>query len=200
VIIALEGLPGSGKTTSTKLLARRLGAQALTETTADHPFLDSVYVKEGRFDLEVELAFLLLHFGAYRKIDRQALTIADYSPVKDLFFAWDMLTGGDRAVFEQTYEHLYSHHPRPDVVLFLDLSPEECLQRTQARGRSFEGGLDLERLRRMHELYLAHRNELGDKVVSIPLHLGLTRTNVADQLVEALQELRLPAHDFAGER
>lgn len=190
MLIAIEGLPGSGKTTSTRLLAERLGASAVTETTADHPFLKSVYEDEDRHDFQVELAFLLLHFGGYRAINRGSLAVSDFSPVKDLLFAWDMLRGHDLALFEQVYERLYDAHPPPDVVLFLDLPPADCLDRVRARGRDFEASMSRERLDRMHSHYEQHLDKLGLEVLRIPLGPGPTPEEVVDMLLGALNDCR----------
>lgn len=189
MVIAIEGLPGAGKTTSTELLAGRLDADALIETTADHPFLASVYAEEGRHDLQVELAFLVLHFGGYRTASREKVTVCDFSPVKDLLFAWDMLRGVDLEIFERLYDRLYEGHPAPDVVLFLDLPPEACLARVRARGRSFEAGMTLERLHRMYELYLNYLPKLGANVQRVPLLPGPSPEEVADRLIDTLRDV-----------
>src|SRR3954452_24806790 len=137
MVIAFEGLPGAGKTTSAELVGRRLGAVTLRETTGDHPFLDSVYDDERRYDLEVELAFLLLHAGPYRRIERGRVNVTDYSPAKDVLFARDMLGGEDLDLWMRTYEHVYRDQPLPDAVVFLRVSPDECLRRARQRGRAF---------------------------------------------------------------
>jgi len=82
MIIAFEGLPGGGKTTTAQLLAARLKAACATESTHNHPFLDSVYRDDARHDLEVELAFLLLHASAWRAIEAAGVTVTDFTPVR----------------------------------------------------------------------------------------------------------------------
>jgi deoxyadenosine/deoxycytidine kinase len=106
VIVAFEGLPGVGKTTTAQLLAGELGANSVIESTHNHPFLESVYRDGHRHDLEVELAFLLLHANAWRSIDRSATTVTDFTPVKDLLFARDTLADEDLRLFEAIYERL----------------------------------------------------------------------------------------------
>jgi deoxyguanosine kinase len=175
MLIAFEGLPAAGKTTTAALLAQRLGCPLVTETTQAHPFLDSVYQDDLRFDLEVELAFLLLHSSAWRRIDREALSVTDFSPVKDLLFADQMLgERADRTLFDQAYARLYEGFAAPDVVVYLRADPEFCLARARQRlnedeRRQFEVGMSLERLIAIHARYEDALTQLGDRTLVIEL-------------------------------
>jgi deoxyadenosine/deoxycytidine kinase len=170
------------------MLAKRLGAAMLIETTADHPFLDAVYVDDDRHDLQIELAFLLLHFGGYRSAPRDRVVVSDFSPAKDLLFAWDMLRGDDLRLFERVYEKLYSDVTQPDIALFLDVPPEVCLDRIRRRGRSFESGVTLDRLRRMDALYRRHTDRLGGKILRVPVGPGHGPAEVVEALASALAD------------
>ncbi len=185
MIAALEGLPGAGKTTTTAHIAERLSIAAVRETTADHPFLSQVYDDQGRDDLTVELAFLIVHANAYRRVNRASATVTDFSPVKDLLFAEDMLAGAELDFFRQSYNVLYHVHPPPDLVIYLRAEPELCLGRIRKRyerdpGRLFEQGLTLERLHRMHHRYEAGADRLGARVVAYDVDSGDQEDDVAD--------------------
>ncbi|MEA2275774.1 MAG: hypothetical protein QOC78_734 [Solirubrobacteraceae bacterium] len=190
MVIALEGLPGVGKTTTAGLLADRLAAKAVLETTADHPFLHQVYDDDDRDDLTVELTFLIVHANPYRRLDRSALTVCDFSPAKDELFAQDMLAGEDLRLFEEVYARTYRAHPLPNVAVYLRADPGLCLERVQERmrrepTRSFEAGMTLERLRRMEERYDDALQRLGQQ--SLVCHVE--RHMTADAVVRAVAEL-----------
>lgn len=191
MVIALEGLPGAGKTTSAVMLGRRLKVQAVCETTQDHPFLETVYDDAGRYDLQVELAFLLLHSAAYREIPAERMTVTDFSPVKDLFFAKDTLSGSDLDLFERVYDQLYAGKPEPEMAVFLDAAPELCMERVRRRlsrdgSRRFEEGLEIDRLQRMHDTYWRRTQELGERVLRLPISADLSEADVVDRLLKLL--------------
>jgi thymidylate kinase len=192
MIIALEGIQAAGKSTTTEFLGKRLRAQVVKETTANHPFLTQVYDDSHRDDATVELGFLVVHANAYRLIDRSQLAICDYSPVKDLLFADDMLSGDDLEFFLQVYRYLYRGHQIPDLVLYLDVPPETCMARVAGRrqrdaGRAFEQGLTLQRLARMRRRYQSRLRELGNEVITLPLTGSESREAVADQAANMIE-------------
>lgn len=191
MIAALEGLPGAGKTTTTAHVAERLSIAAVRETTGDHPFLRQVYNDQGRDNLTVELAFLIVHANAYRRVNRASATVTDFSPVKDLLFAEDMLAGPELDFFRQSYHVLYHGHLPPDLVVYLRAVPELCLARIRERyerdpHRRFEQGLTLERLRRMHERYEAGADRLGARVVAYDVDPRAQADDVADGVASVI--------------
>jgi deoxyguanosine kinase len=195
VIVALEGVPGSGKTTSAYLLARRLGVPAVCETTHDHPFIETIYDDTGRYDMQVELAFLLLHNAGYRRIPQEATVVTDYSPAKDLLFAEAMLAGRDLELFGDLYEQLYADLPAPELVLYLDASPDLCLERVRQRletdpARTFEMRMDITRLRIMRDIYEARMAELGARVLRYTVGSADTESQVTDGLVNLVERER----------
>lgn len=192
MVIAFEGLPGAGKTTAARRVAGILGAEPLTETTANHPFLNQVYDDSNRDDLTVELAFLIVHANPYRRIRRSEVTVADFSPAKDQLFAEDMLDGVELSFFEEAYKVVYTGHKLPDLVIYPRAEPELCLQRIHKRleadpRRQFEAGVTLERLERMQRRYEKALARLGDKTLVYDIADGASERTVAEALATMLR-------------
>ncbi|MEA2372170.1 MAG: hypothetical protein QOH12_2564 [Solirubrobacteraceae bacterium] len=165
MIIALEGLPGAGKTTTAKLLAQlRDDVSYLHERSDEHPFLDAFYRDMERYKFETELCFLLLHYHQYRDIDRVQTVVLDYLPVKDMVFADLNLKGDDHALFDAAYRRTSGSLPTPDVAVFFDLDLELVLRRIARRGREYEAGIDPEYLIALRAAYEYRFIELGQRV------------------------------------
>ena len=187
VIIALEGLPGAGKTTTAKLLAERGWCTYLHERSSEHPFLAAFYSNVERYKLETELCFVLLHYHQYRdvKTDRGETVVLDYSPAKDLVFADVNLTGVDYEVFSTVYERTSGSLPVPDVTVFLQLELDHTLARIRGRDREYERDIDPNYLRRVAAAYEARWGQLGHRVERVPIGASWTPDEVADAVVTA---------------
>jgi deoxyguanosine kinase len=187
VIISLEGLPGSGKTTTAELLSDLVGIEFAHERSADVPFLDDFYRDVKRYTFETELCFVLVHYHQYR--DLHASTILDFSPVKDLVFADVNLRGEEYELFRSVYEHTSGSCRPPDFAVFLELDTDHLLERIEKRGRIYEIGFDRAYLEAVGDGYLARYRDLGRKVGKVKVSPDDTREDVAEAVKESLKEL-----------
>ena len=184
-IVAIEGLPGSGKTTCAQQVAEQLGWPLALEQFDSHPFLGTIYQKRLRHNLVVELQFLLLHFAEYRGLAGTGRAVSDYAPAKDLLFGGLVLNERESKVFSTAYEHFYADLPRPTLAIFLDTDTGECLRRVQARGREFERHMTEDWLVQLDHAYRVGMADLAERV-----HVVETRSDpptvVATRVIDAI--------------
>ena len=186
--VVVEGPIGVGKTSLTRLLGDRLGAELMLEAPADNPFLARFYAEPGRYALPTQLNFLFHRADQVKHLAQhslfQRIVVADFMLDKDPLFAELTLAEDELALYRKLYAHLQPQSPRPDLVLALQASPDTLLARVRQRGIRYEQSVAPEYLARLADAYvrLFHRydaapvlfvNTDGLNFVDNPDHLDL---------------------------
>jgi deoxyguanosine kinase len=183
VWLAIEGVIGAGKTTTTSLLAGPTGLEARLERLDEHPFLEAYYRDPARHAVHTELAFMLMQAWQVGEAGRALIT--DFAPAKNLVFAGLWLGGEDVRFLEQAERRLWRGLRPPDLTVFLDVPPPVCLERLRGRGRAFEAGLTEGELIDIRRSYLASLDSLGSEVSVIELDGSEAPERVAKLVAEA---------------
>jgi deoxyguanosine kinase len=188
VVISLEGLPGSGKTTTAELLADLEGIAYAHERSEDVPFLKDFYSNIERYTFEAEVCFVLVHYHQYRDLKKS--TVLDFSPVKDLVFADMNLKGRDYEIFSSIYERTSGACKLPDLGVFLELDIDHLLERIEKRGREYEKEFDRDYLESLQKAYETRFNELGESVGKVQINRSDSREEVAVSVKAQLDLMR----------
>lgn len=160
--VAVEGLIGAGKSTVAAGIAKCSRGRRFGEPVEENPFLARFYAGERDAALPMQLQFLLARYAQQCEIRelymRKQVLVSDYSFEKELVFAPVLLKNTrERELHARTYSHLVARVRRPDVVVFLRASVEDCLERIRFRNRKMERGIDaryLAKLARAYEKWL----------------------------------------------
>jgi deoxyguanosine kinase len=155
--IAVEGPIGAGKTSLAKMLAERFDGKIVLEAVEDNPFLQRFYQEPEKYAFPTQVFFLLGRYRQQQELLQQDLfrrvMITDYLFHKDRIFA--QLTLGDDELFlyEQIYNLLEPRLRRPDLVIYLQASPQVLAQRIRGRNWDYERGMSADYLGRVSEAY-----------------------------------------------
>ncbi len=138
--IVIEGPLRVGKTTLAHILAERLHARRIYDCE-DNPFLADFYSATPGAAFRAQMYFLIER----QKRIREALgaetpgpVISDFLMEKDEIFANLNLDDRELKVYEQYFAALTAELPKPDLVIYLQASPEVLKQRLKRKGLTQE--------------------------------------------------------------
>ena len=173
--VVIEGNIGAGKTTLAKRIADEFNARLILEHFDDNPFLPKFYSDPEKYSFPLELSFLA---SRYRQLKDElvpqdlfkSFTIADYYFMKSLVFAASTLKGDEFNLYRQIFNIIYGSLPKPDIYVYLHLTPERLLNNIKKRGRDYERNITGEYLQNIQESYFAFfRQNPGNKYLIIDI-------------------------------
>ncbi|MBA0916022.1 MAG: deoxynucleoside kinase [Nitrosomonadaceae bacterium] len=155
--IVVEGPIGVGKTSLAQRLAGHLNSALLLEKPAENPFLEKFYSDIPRYALPAQLFFLFQRATQVQSLAQLDMfaqaTVSDFLLDKDQLFAGLTLSDAEHDLYQQIYRHLKPQAPQPDLVIYLQASPNTLVERIKRRGSSFEKNIPEDYLWRLAETY-----------------------------------------------
>ncbi len=155
--IAIEGPIGVGKTTLARRLAALFNYQMLLEDAHENPFLNRFYENRREAALATQLFFLFQRTQKIQDLRQQDIfepvRVADFLIEKDPLFARINLDPDEYQLYEKVYRQLTIDAPKPDLVIYLQASPDRLLERIERRGIASEQNIDRVYLEELNEVY-----------------------------------------------
>jgi deoxyadenosine/deoxycytidine kinase len=139
--IAVEGPIRVGKSTLANIIADRLNAQRVIEPE-DNPFLRAFYEGERGAGFQAQFAFLIRRFEQLQRLEVGAnsrkTVVADYIFEKDKIFAYINLSDAELEIYNRYYQLFRSQLPAPDLVIYLQASPDVLKKRLRKKNLAGE--------------------------------------------------------------
>ena len=187
--IAIEGLDGSGGTTQVSKLCAALGAHATAEPSTGP--VGQLIRQTLRNEVPLGDGVLPLLFAADRTDhlarEIEPLLAEGKIVVSDRYYASSLAYQSLVAPLGEV-ARLNASFRAPDITLFLDLSPEACIERITARGEQRERFEDLERLREISAAYgaaLALLAGRGEHIVHVDASASVDEVHA--RIMEAVE-------------
>jgi deoxyadenosine/deoxycytidine kinase len=132
--IAVEGPIRAGKSSLARVLSETLHARRLVEPE-DNPFLDRFYRGEPGLAFATQMWFLMERYEQQRELeDFSTPIVADYLFEKDKIFAYINLSDAELDLYNRCYQMFRAEVPTPELVIYLQASPEALKQRIRRKG------------------------------------------------------------------
>lgn len=196
--IALEGPIRVGKSTLAGIMAERLRAHHVVEPESN-AFLDAFYEGEPGAAFQAQMAFLVQRYEQLRALDvgpnSRKTIVADYIFEKDKIFACINLTDEELAIYNRYYNLFRAQLPTPDLVIYLQASPEVLKKRLRKKNAPGEAGVSdeyIEEVARAYEHFFFHYT------ASDLLVVNTTEIDFVDRSEDLQELLRRVGEPFKG--
>lgn len=162
LVVACEGLLGAGKSTLTESLCKLCGYTPFNEPVETNPFLEDYYKDPKRWAYTTQINLLWERFKMFQEANYRSLRgevcIADRSIYGDMAFALVQARDGffepkEFESYKRIHEAVQPMLPYPDLVIWLDLSVGDTMERIQKRARGCESGIQMEYLQHLNKAY-----------------------------------------------
>ena len=203
--LVIEGPIGAGKTSLARALADACGGSLVLEDPDANPFLPRFYQDAERYALPAQLFFLFQRVNQLRELNQpdffRGLTISDFMLDKDPLFASLTLKDDEYQLYQKIHAHLQPQVPVPDLVIYLQASPETLLERVRRRGASYEENIEEAYLMRLADAYARffHQYSLAPLLIVNSDHLDFVKSREAlDLLLQRITSMRGPREFFSS--
>lgn len=192
VLIGVSGIIGVGKSTLTENLGKAMGYKVLKEPVETNEYLDKFYKDMGKYSFPMQIYLLNHRFKQHQQmVWSSENTIQDRTIYEDVIFAKMLKEDGlmedlDFKTYCQLFNNMTNFLHRPDVIVYLDVEPEEALMRVKTRSRDCESDLPLEYLRKLKKGYEEWLDDLRGRIPII--HLDWNTFQDTDYIVSKIQE------------
>lgn len=164
--VAIAGNIGSGKTTLTRLLAKRYGWTPHYEPAVENPYIEDYYRDIPRWAFPMEVFYLRHRFADLLRISQSTQIIIQDRTIFEgayVFATNNYLQGNlserDYQTYMGLFESMMEVAQQPMLLIYLRASVPHLVGNIQRRGRGFEQNIPLTYLQGLNELYEQFINE-----------------------------------------
>jgi deoxyadenosine/deoxycytidine kinase len=182
--IGIAGTIGVGKSTLTTDLAQALNFEAILEEVDGNPYLEKFYQDMKGYGTMMQVWLLNHRFRQHREfVTRISLgkirgVVQDRTIWEDTIFARMLNARPDKIISDldyNTYLDLFDNMVLrelvfPQLLIYLDCSPETAMARIRSRGRGMEKTIDLVYLKALkdnYEQFIAEMEQAGVRILRL---------------------------------
>lgn len=168
---------------------------------------NTFYYQSTLYKAQLEAFAIQIYFLNERYIDHKKIqymlerdrgAIQDRSIFEDGIFVEMLSKDGlirpiDKLNYEKNYRIKAMHFKDPDLIIFLDVTPEIAFERVKKRGRNEEKGLSIQYLRNLRENYLRWVDSISRRVEVLRVDWNEDHQNfqfMLDRIIDQCEEAK----------
>ncbi len=202
LFIGIAGMIGAGKSTLATALGKHLDIDVYYEPVKDNEYLEDFYRETRNYAFAMQIYLLNRRFQQHQEIIwRGRSAVQDRTIYEDSIFARMLAESGmmderDYRTYSELFRHMSNFMCKPNVIVYLDVSPELSLERMRQRGRAMESGVTLEYLSALYKGYEEFITDIS-RVIPV-IRVDYDRFATAEEMAEMIQREYLD-HSFLRE-
>ncbi|MCP3959140.1 MAG: deoxynucleoside kinase [bacterium] len=199
LFIGIAGMIGAGKSTLATALGEHLDIDVYYEPVKDNEYLEDFYRDTPRYSFAMQIYLLNRRFQQHQEIIwRGRSAVQDRTIYEDSIFARMLAESGlmderDYRTYSELFRHMSNFMCKPNVIVYLDVSPELSHERIRHRGRQVESSVSLEYLSALYEGYEAFIADIS-RVIPV-IRVDYDRFATAEEMAQMIRSEYLD-HSF----
>lgn len=172
--IAIAGNIGCGKTTLTKMLAKRYGWTPRFEPVDNNPYLADYYADMKRWSFNLQIYFLSKRFKEVVEISKsKEYIIQDRTIFEDArIFApnlheMGLMSDRDFENYTELFDLMMSLVQLPDLMIYIRSDIPNLVNQIGKRGREYEQSMRLDYLKGLNDKYEAWIKDYKGKLIIV---------------------------------
>lgn len=180
--IGISGLIGAGKTTLCTALGKALNLPTYYEHVIENEYLADFYRDPKKYSFPLQIYLLNHRFRQQQQIIWQGKGgVQDRTIYEDSVFAKMLRDSGlmedrDYRTYVALFSNMSNFMKKPNLIIHLEVTPEESLQRIKERSRDCETTISIEYLANLYKAYQQFITDISKVIPVIRVNWSKFRT------------------------
>ena len=202
IVIGIAGIIGAGKSTLCDQLSDILGYDLYKEPVEQNEYLEKFYSNMEQYAFPMQIYMLNHRFRQHQQmVWSNKSAIQDRTIYEDVIFAKLLADSGmiselDFKTYIDLFQNMTNFLHRPNIIIYLDVTPEKSLERIKLRSRDCEKEVPLEYLEKLRDGYESWIKDVETRIPVLRLDWSTFKDpkEVVDRITDFLNVSRGETH------
>ena len=190
--IGISGLIGAGKSTLARALGEEMHLPVYYEPVVEGSYLTDFYKDQKRYSFRLQIFLLNKRFRQQQQIIWSGEGgVQDRTIYEDAIFARTLKDSGlmddrDFRTYLEMFNNISNFMRKPNLIVHLDVTPEESLKRIKMRSRDVESEITMEYLEALHREYERFLQDIS-KMIPV-IRVDYSRFRTAEEMAQMIKK------------